>query len=113
MLIVDHKRLVNEHLLKADYLFLYQKAIVLFDEFIFLIKIVKMDMSSQEGNVSIQLLATCVILAPKLLLKYHNKINNKIEYPTRFVILTTNFTTMFSKIGHLGIKNMLNKAKVN
>ena len=72
-----------------------------------------MDFSVQEENVEKQLPVTRAILSPKLLIKYHKKINKKGEFPTRLVILETNFTATFSKIGYLGIKIMLDKAKVN
>ena len=50
---------------------------------------------------------------PKLLTKDHKKINKKAEFPTRLVISATNFTETFSKLGHLGIKIMMDKLKVN
>ena len=56
---------------------------------------------------------TQVILSPKLRIKYHKTINNKGELSTRLVFPTTNFTTRFSKIGYLGINQMLEKGKVN
>ena len=56
---------------------------------------------------------TQVILSPKLRIKYHKTINNKGELSTRLVLPKTNFTTRFSKIGYLGINQMLEKGKVN
>ena len=50
---------------------------------------------------------------PKLLIKDQKKINKKGEYPTRLVITATNLAPTLSNIGYLGIKQMLDKAKVN
>ena len=60
-----------------------------------------------------QLLATRAILYPKFLIKYHKTTKQKGKFPTRLVIPSTNFTEMLSKIGYLGIKIVLDKAKVN
>ena len=49
---------------------------------------------------------------PKLLIKYHKKINSKGRFPTRLVIPVMNFTATFSKISYLGIKGLLDKEKV-
>ena len=60
-----------------------------------------------------QSLATRAILSPTLLIKYQNKINEKVELPTKLVIPATNFTATLSKIGYLGIKRLLDKWKLN
>ena len=60
-----------------------------------------------------KLLATKAIPSPKLLVKDKKTINKKEEFPTRLVILATNFTATFSNIGYLGIKRCLDKGKVN
>ena len=48
-----------------------------------------------------------------ILIKNHNKIEEKGKFPTKLVIPATNFTATFSKIGYLGIKRFLDKGKVN
>ena len=45
--------------------------------------------------------------------KYHKITNDKGEFPTILVILATNFTVTFSNLGYLGMKIMMEKAKVN
>ena len=40
-------------------------------------------------------------------------VNEKGEFPTRFLIPTTTFTATFSEIGYLGIKRCLDKVRVN
>ena len=60
-----------------------------------------------------QLLATQTILSPKLLIKDHNTISKKGEFPTILVIPATNFTATFFKIGYLEIKRCLDKGKLN
>ena len=72
-----------------------------------------MNFSVQEEQFVRQSLATRAKLFPKLLIKYHNKINKKGEFPTKLVIPATNFTATFSNIGYFGIKGILEKAKVN
>ena len=72
-----------------------------------------MAFSVQEEQFLIQLLATQAMISTKLLIKCHNKINEKGGFPTRLVIPATNFTATFSKIVCLGIKRCLDKGKVN
>ena len=60
-----------------------------------------------------QSLATRAIPSPKLLIKYHKKINEKGGFPTRLVIPAKHFSATFSKIGYIGIKRCLDKVKVN
>ena len=72
-----------------------------------------MDLSDQEEEFVRQLLATSVILSPKLLINYHKTINEKGVFPTRLVIPATYFTTNFSKLGYLGIKRIMDKVEVN
>ena len=59
-----------------------------------------------------QSLVTRAIPSTKLLLNYHKTINGKELFSIRLVIPATNFTATFSKIGYLGIKRILDKAKV-
>ena len=70
-------------------------------------------MSVKEEECVRQSLATQAILSPKLLIKYHKKINKKGEFPTRLVIPATNFTATLLKIGYLGIKRYLKKGILN
>ena len=72
-----------------------------------------MVLSVQEENFVRQSIATRAIPSPKLLIKEHKKINEKVEFPTRLVIPAKIITTMFSKIVYVGIKRMLEKGKVN
>ena len=73
----------------------------------------KIKLSDKEEKFVRQLLATRAIPFPKLLIKYHKTINKKRELKTRLVIPATNFTAKFSMIGYLGIKQILDKGKVN
>ena len=59
------------------------------------------------------MLATCAIQSSKLFVKYHKTINKKGKFPTVFVISETNFTVTLSNIRYIGIKRILDKAKVN
>ena len=58
-------------------------------------------------------LATRAIPSPKLLIKDQKTINKKGGFPTRLVIVATNFTATFYKLGYLGITMVLDKSKVN
>ena len=72
-----------------------------------------MNLSVQEEQSVRQLLATCAIPSPKLLIKHHKKINMKEEFPTWLIMPATNFTAMFSKLVYRRIKIMMDRAKVN
>ena len=72
-----------------------------------------MDLPIQEELFVRQSLAAQVIPSTKLLIKYHKTINDKGEYTTRLVIPATHVTATFSKLGYLGIKNIMDKAKVD
>ena len=91
-------------MLKAAVLTLLPKVVAVFEEDNELIDKVKMYFSYQEEKFVVQLLATLSIPYPKLIIKYHNTINEKGGFPTRLVIPATNFTATFSKLGYLGIK---------
>ena len=72
-----------------------------------------MDISVHEEKFLRQFLATQAIPYPKLLIKYHKKINKKGGFPTGLVIPETNFNTTFYELRYLRIKIIMNKAKVN
>ena len=101
------------HLLKTYNLTLRPKVVALFEHANKLLDRVKMKLTVEEENFVRQSLATQSIPSPKILIKYHKIINEKGEFPTRLVILATNFTATLSKIGYLGIKRLLDKVKVN
>ena len=100
------------HLLKVADLALRPKVIALFEDMNKLLEKVKMDFSVQENNFVRQSLVAREIPSPKLLIKYHKTINDKGELPTRLKIPATKFTATLSKISYLGIKRMLDMAKV-
>ena len=87
--------------------------IALFEEANGLMEKVKMDFSVQEEQFLIKSLATHAIPSPKIIIKDHKTINGKGEFPTRSVTLAKNLTTNLSKLGYLGIKIILSKAKAN
>ena len=87
-----NKHWLFNHLSKAEGLALRVKVVALFEDANCPLEKVKMEMSMQEENFVRQSLATKAIPAPKLLIKDHNKINEKGEFLTRLVIPTTNFT---------------------
>ena len=107
-----YKRCVFDHLLKASNLALCPELIVLFEDTKRLLRKVKVYFSVQERKFVRQSLATRSIPYPNLLIKYHKTINKKGKLPTRLVIPAKTFTATFSKIGYLGIKKILDKAKV-
>ena len=72
-----------------------------------------MDFSVQEKKFMRQLLVTRSIPSPKIPIKDNKTTNEKGEFPTRLMFPLTKFTAAFSKLGYLGIKRMLDKAKVN
>ena len=72
-----------------------------------------MEFSVQEENFVRQSRATRAIPSQKVLIKYHNTINETGEFPARLVIPAKKFTATFSKIGYLGIKRLLDKGEVN
>ena len=50
---------------------------------------------------------------PKLLMKDHKKPNTNGEFPTRLVITTTNFTSIFMEVWYLGLKENIDNHQVN
>jgi hypothetical protein len=46
---------------------------------------------------------------PKLLIKDHKPMDSKGEHMTRLIVLATNFTAAFPKVGYLGIKNIFDQ----
>ena len=75
--IEDYKWWVSDYLLKATDLDLHPKVITLFEEANGLIERVGMDLLVQEEQFIRQFLATREIPSPKILIKYHKKINKK------------------------------------
>ena len=96
-----------------DDLSLSPKVIALFEKANRLVDKVKMGLSVQDEKSVIQFIATRAIPSTKLFIKCHKTTNEKGGSPTRLVIPATNFIKTFSKIRYLGIKIILNKAKVN
>ena len=72
-----------------------------------------MGFSVQEEQFVRQSLTTHAIPSPKIIIKDHKTINRKGEFPTRLVIPETNFTVTLSKLRYIGIKRMLDKAKMD
>ena len=107
IIIEDYMHWVSDHLLKVADLAIRLKAVALFEDANKLLDKVKMELSVEEENFVKQSLATRVIPSLKILIKDHNTINKKGEFPTRLVIPATNFTATYSKIGYLGIKRCL------
>ena len=105
--IEDSKMWVSAHLQKASDLALRPKVMALYENANLLLEKVKLDLSVKEEQFVRKLLATRAILYPKILIKDHKTINENGEFPSRLVILATNFTVTFSKIGYLGIKRCL------
>ena len=54
-----------------------------------------------------KLLKMIPISTPKLLLKYHKKLNINDKFPTRLLILEINFKAKISKVGYLVLKAFL------
>ena len=48
-----------------------------------------------------------------VLVEDYNKLNTNCEFKTRMVTKVTNFTSTFSKVGHLGLKVLLNNNIIN
>ena len=49
------------------------------------------------------------IPTPKLLIEISQKLTGKGYFPTILGMLATNFSAPFSKVGYLGLKNILEK----
>ena len=110
--IEDYIKWISDHLLNADKLSLRPNLVAMFEDANKLLDKVKIELSVQEEKFVRQSLATRAILYPKLLIKDHKTINKKGEFSTRLVVLAKKFTSNFSKIDYLGIKNLLDKGKV-
>ena len=50
---------------------------------------------------------------PKLLIKDHKKPNTNGEFSTRLVIPATNFTSIFTEVGYLGLKENIDNHQVD
>ena len=72
-----------------------------------------MGFSVQEEKFVRQSLTTHAIPSPKILIKDYKTINRKGEFPTRLVIPEKNLTVTLSKLRYIGIKRILDKAKVD
>ena len=68
-----------------------------------------MGLSVQEEQFVRKLISMCAISYPKLLIKYYNLINKKGGFPNRLLISAIKFTAIFSNIGYLGIKRIMDK----
>jgi hypothetical protein len=66
-----------------------------------------------EHNFIQELLKSRAIPSPKLLVKDHKDRDTWGDFPTRFVIPATNFTSEFPKMGYIAIKNILDNAGIN
>eukprot|EP00957_Ditylum_brightwellii_P138356 10546051-Ditylum_brightwellii.AAC.1 len=69
--------------------------------------------STDEFNFIQESLTSKAIPQPQLLVKDHKPVETSGDFPTRFVILATNFTAALSKLGYLGIKEVLDEHNVN
>ena len=47
------------------------------------------------------------------MIKDHKEISDDGNYPTRLVVLATNFTLTFLKLGYIGIKKIIDDAGIN
>ena len=56
---------------------------------------------------------TCRIPTPILLIKDHKKRNVDGNFPMRIIVLETNFTTGFIKLGYLGIKRIFKEENID
>jgi hypothetical protein len=70
-------------------------------------------MSEDEYFFVKESLNSKAILSPKLLIKDHKFVNDDGTYPTRLVVPATNFTSAFSKLGYIGIKQIIDAAGIN
>jgi hypothetical protein len=50
---------------------------------------------------------------PKILIKDHKKPDREGNFPTRLVVLATNFTAGFPKLGYMGIKSIFEEHNIN
>ena len=57
-------------------------------------------------------LNSIAVPSPKALIKGHKDPDENGSFPSRLVILATNFTAPFAKVGYLGIKGILDKNKI-
>ena len=53
------------------------------------------------------------IPTPMLLIKDHKKRNEEGVFPTRIIVLATNFTAGFAKLGYLGIKRIFKEENID
>jgi hypothetical protein len=70
-------------------------------------------MSEDEYTFMKESINSKSILAPKLLIEDHKETNDDSNYPMRLIVLATNFTSAFSKLGYIGIKRMMDEGEVN
>lgn len=69
--------------------------------------------SKNEAGYLSELINTGAIPTPKLLIKDHKKLNKNNKFPTRLVVLATNFMAAFSRMGYMGIRKIFSGNKVD
>eukprot|EP00957_Ditylum_brightwellii_P086524 6583038-Ditylum_brightwellii.AAC.1 len=76
-------------------------------------KYLKEELSTEKMSFLSEGIAFKQILQPQLLVKDHEERNEEGDFPTRLVILTTNFTTAFLKMRYMTIQKVLDDTDVN
>ena len=66
-------------------------------------------LSEKEMGFVEEALESRAVPTPKLLIKDHKLMNSKGKYVTRLIVLATNFTAAFPKVGYLGIKTIFDQ----
>ena len=108
-----YKNLVKEHLKQSAREIERGRVSEICEDANVLVDAIGFKISKNElGHIN-ESLKTKAIPTPKLLIKDHKKMSNMGKFPTRLVILASNFSATFSKIGYLGVKNILEKNEIN
>ena len=70
-------------------------------------------LTSNESNFIRETLETKSIPTPTLLIKDHKPLEEDGNFPRRIIILATNFTAGFPKVGYQGIQKILTSNNIN
>ena len=110
---VDYVKWVEGHLKSSAVEVLADKLVSIFDEAGELLNDLGDFLSDNERDFIEETLKLRAVPTPKLLIKDHKDKDEEGNYPMRLIVLASNFTAAFLKVGYLGIKALFNKNSID
>ena len=107
----DYVRWMNNHLKKSANEITRDKVVEFHRLSVEKFNDIKDLLSKNEKNFLLESINSKAIPTPKLLIKDHKKMVNN-EYSTRLVVPANNFTAIFSKLGYIALKAILDENNI-